>query len=88
MCLGRKKKVKSKVLSRGFCLRDSEAEQRALKFLHIYCSNANSYSSAPESNRQNPQDRTMDNAVIGLNNGSLRADFFSLLPSSQSLHAG
>ena len=27
--------------------------------LHIHCSNVNSYSSAPESNRPNPQDKTM-----------------------------
>ena len=60
MCLRRKKKGKSKVLSRGFCLRDSEAEQRALRFLHVHCSNLNSYSSAPESNRPNPPDRTID----------------------------
>ena len=51
---------KSKVVSRGFCLRDSEAEQRASQFLHIYCSNVNNYSSAPESNRPNPPDGTMD----------------------------
>ena len=43
-----KKKGKFKVLSRRFCLRDLEAEQRALQFLHIYVSNVNSYSSAPE----------------------------------------
>ena len=60
MCLRRKKKLKSKVLSGGFCLRDLEAEQIALPFLQIYCSNVNSYSSAPESNKQNPPDRTMD----------------------------
>ena len=60
MCLRRKKKGKSEVLSGGFCLRDSEAEQRALRFLHIYCSDVNSYSSAFESNRSNPGDRTMD----------------------------
>ena len=35
MCFGRKKKGKYKVLSGGFCLRDSEDEQRALQFLHI-----------------------------------------------------
>ena len=35
---------KSKVLSGGFCLRDSEAERRELQFLHIYCSNVNSCS--------------------------------------------
>ena len=55
-----KEKSKSKVLSGRFRLRDSEAEQRALQFLHIYCSNLNSYSSASESNRQNPPDRAMD----------------------------
>ena len=60
MCLRRKKKGKSKVLFRGFFLRDSQAEQRELRFLHIHCSNVNSYSSAPESNRPNPPDRTMD----------------------------
>ena len=60
MCLRRKKKCKSKVLFRRFCLRDSEVEQRASRFLHIHCSNVNSYSSAPESNRLNPPDRTMD----------------------------
>ena len=43
-----------------FCLRDSEAEQRALQFLHIHCSNVDSYSPAPESNKQNPPDRTLD----------------------------
>ena len=60
MCLRRKKKGKSKFLSRGFCLRDSEAEQRSLKFLHIYCSIVNSYSLAPRSIKQNPRDRTLD----------------------------
>ena len=60
MCLRRKKKGKSKVLSRGFCLHDSEAEQRALQFLHIYCLNVDSYSLAPETNRPNPPDRTID----------------------------
>ena len=55
MCL-RKKRGKSKVVSSGFCLHDSEAEERALPFLHIYCSIVNSYSSAPESNKQNPRD--------------------------------
>ena len=60
MCLRRKKQGKSKVLSGEFCLRDSEAEQRSLQFLHIYCSNLNSYCSALESNKQNPPDRTMD----------------------------
>ena len=60
MCLRGKKKRKSEVLSRGFCLRDSEAEQRALQFFHIFCSNVNSYSSAPESNRPNLPDRIMD----------------------------
>ena len=60
MCIGRKKKGKSKVLSDGFCLRDSEAEQRALRFLHIHRSNVNIYSSAPESDQQNPRDITID----------------------------
>ena len=60
MCLRRKKKGKSKVQSRIFYLRDSETEQRALRFLHINCSNASSYSSAPELNRPNPRDRTLD----------------------------
>ena len=60
MCIRRKKRGKSKVPFRGFCLRDSVAEQRGLQFLHIYCSNVNSYSSAPESKRQNLPDRTMD----------------------------
>ena len=55
MSLRRKKKGKSKVLSCGFCLRDSEAEQRAFRFLHIHCSNVNSYSSAPDSNGPNPR---------------------------------
>ena len=39
---------------------DSETEQRALQFLHIYCSDVRSHSSAPESNKQNPRDRTLD----------------------------
>ena len=51
MCLQRKKKGKSKVLPGGFCFRDSEDEQRVLQFLQIYCSNVNSYSYAPESNK-------------------------------------
>ena len=54
MCLRRKEKGKSAVLSRGFCLRDSEAEQRTLQLLHIHCSNVNSFSSAPESNQGAP----------------------------------
>ena len=49
MCLRRKEKGKSKVLFGGFCVRDSEAEQRALQFLHICYSNLNTYLSAPES---------------------------------------
>ena len=60
MCFRRKKKDKSKFLSGRFCFRDSEAEQRALQLLHIYCSNVDSYSSAPESNKQNPPERTLD----------------------------
>ena len=51
---------KSKVLSRRFCLFDSETEQRALQFLHIYFSDERSHSSAPESNKQNLRDRTLD----------------------------
>ena len=39
---------------------DSETEQRALQFLHIYCSDVRSHSSAPESNKQNPRGRTLD----------------------------
>ena len=50
----------SKVLSGGFCLFDSETEQGALQFLHIYCSDVHSHSSAPQSNKQNPRDRTLD----------------------------
>ena len=57
MCLRQKKKAKSNVPSRGFCLFDSEAEHRTLQLLHIYCSNVSSYSSAPESMKQNPRDR-------------------------------
>ena len=60
MCLRRKKKGKSKVLCGRFCLRDSEAEQRALQFLHIDCSNVNSHSSTPESNKHDPPCRTLD----------------------------
>ena len=60
MCLQRKKKGKSKILSHVFCLFDSETEQRALQFLHIYCSDVRSHSAAPESNKQNPRDRTLD----------------------------
>ena len=59
MCLRRKKKGKSKVLSAGFCLRDSKAEQRALRFLHTCYSNVNSYFSAPELSKQNLPDRTL-----------------------------
>ena len=55
-----KEKGKSKVLSCGFCLFDSETVQRALQFLHIYCSDVHSHSSAPESNKQNPRDRILD----------------------------
>ena len=52
-------KGKSKVLSGGFCLRYSKAEQRVLQWLHICCSKVDSYSSAPESNKKNPQDRAL-----------------------------
>ena len=52
-------KGRPKVLSRGFCLFDSETEQGELRLLHIYCSDVRSYSAAPESNKQNPRDRTL-----------------------------
>ena len=64
MCLQRKEKDKSKFPSGLFCLHDLEAEQRALQLLHIYCSNVDSYSSAPESNKQNLPDRTLDSPVF------------------------
>ena len=51
-----KNRGKPKVQFCGICLRDSEAEQRALQlfaFLLLRCKN---YSSAPESNRHNPPD--------------------------------
>ena len=60
MCFRRKRKGKSKVLSGEFCLFDSGAEQRALQFLYFYCSKGNSYSSAPDSNKQSPPDRTLE----------------------------
>ena len=43
---------------------DSETKQRALQFLHIYCSDERSHSSAPESNKQNPRDRTLDLSIF------------------------
>ena len=62
MCLRRKKKGKSKVLSGGFCIRDSEADQRVLQLLHIYCSVANRLRTLQllNQNKQNPRDRTLD----------------------------
>ena len=45
---------KSKVLSRGFSFFDSENENRATQFLHIYCLDVCSRSSAPDSNKQIP----------------------------------
>ena len=60
MCSRRRKQGKSKVLSGGFCVRDAEAEQRALQLLHNHCSIGNSYASAPESNKQSPRDRYLD----------------------------
>ena len=54
MCLRRKEKGTSKVLSRGFCLHRAEVKRRALRLLHIHCSNVYSYYSAPELNRPNP----------------------------------
>ena len=59
MCFRRIEKGKSKVLSGGFCLQDSEAEQRVLQLLHIHCSNVGNYSSAPEPNKHDPPDRTL-----------------------------
>ena len=56
MYLSRKKKGKSKVLSDRYCIHHSEEEQRALHLLHIFCSNVNSYSSAPESKKQTMPD--------------------------------
>ena len=53
-----------KVLSHGLCLFDSKTEQRALQFLHIYCSDVRSHSSAPESNKQNPLERTLDLSIF------------------------
>ena len=50
MCLKRKKKGKSKALSRVFRLFDSETVQRALQLLHIYCLDVHSHFSALESN--------------------------------------
>ena len=44
--------------STGF--NSAETEQRELQFLHIYCSDVCSHSAAPESNKQNPRDRTLD----------------------------
>ena len=38
----------------------SQTEQRALQFLHIYCSDVRSHSSSPESNKQNLRGRTLD----------------------------
>ena len=64
MYLQRKKRGKSRVLSRGFCLFESETEERALQFLHIHCSYVCCHSSAPESNKQNPRDRTLDLPII------------------------
>ena len=52
MCFRRKKNGKSKVFSDGFCVRESESGKRALQLLHSYCSITNSYSSAPETNKQ------------------------------------
>ena len=50
----------SKVLSGGFCVHGLKALQKALHFLHIYCPNVNSYSTAPESNEQNPPNESLD----------------------------
>ena len=86
MCLRRKKEGKSKVLSGKFYIRDLEAEQRALPFSHVYCSNVNSYSSPSESNRQNPPDRTMDLSFFSrCKDITSLENLFSLEPS-ESLH--
>ena len=58
------KKGKSKVLCSGFCLFDSETEEKALQFLHIYCSDERSHSAAHESNKQNSRDRTLDLSIF------------------------
>ena len=60
MCFRRKKRGIPKVMSGGFCLHDSETEQRALQSLRIYCLNVDSYSSAPESNKRVPLDRALN----------------------------
>ena len=51
---------KFKVQSRRFCLFDSETEQSAFQFLHIYCTDVRSHSSAPKSNKQHLRDRALD----------------------------
>ena len=60
MCLLRNKKGKSKALSGGLCLRDLEAKQKALQFLHMKRSNVCSYSSASKLRKQDPSDRTLE----------------------------
>ena len=56
MCLRRKGKDNLE-----FCLVNFVyVIQRALQFLHFWYSNVNSYSSASESNKQNPPNRTID----------------------------
>ena len=59
MPLRRKEKNKPKILSPGFVYLIQKLS-RVHTILAFYCSNVNSYSSAPESNRPNPLDRTMD----------------------------
>ena len=54
-----KRRVNLKFSLADIFLRDSEAGQKTLLLLHIYCLMANNYSSAPEPNKQNPRDRTL-----------------------------
>ena len=48
----------------GNCLFDSEIEQRALQFLHRFCSDECSHSTVPESNKQNLRDRALDLSIF------------------------
>ena len=84
MCL-RRKVGKSDVLLGGFCLHDSEAEQRALQLLYIYCSNLDSYSSAPESNKRSPPNRTLDLPFFRCKHITSLKNFRSPAPSESLL---
>ena len=87
MCLKLKKKGKPKVLSGGFCLRDSKADQRKLKFLHIYYLNVNNYCSAAESDMQNPRGGTSDLPFyFDLKHITSLRHFPSLVPSDSLPH--